>query len=316
MFYVGIDIGGMNIKMGIVDQKGNVLASNAIKTDSQKHYGLICDDMVSNIKYLCGKLNIDFSQLEGIGIGVPGVADSKLGVVTAAANIGWYGVELAKEMTQRTQLVCKVCNDANCAALGELCFGSGQNYSSLVFITLGTGIGSGIIINNTMLEGEGSAGAESGHITIVYNGEQCNCGKKGCWERYASATALMMQTTQAIEANPNSILADLFKKQGKVSGRTAFEASSMGCPIAAKVVDQYIEYIAAGIISIGNILHPQAFIIGGGISHEGETLMVPLKKKVDAYIELSNFYPYMDIVKASLGNTAGMLGAASLIMRK
>ncbi len=315
MIIAGIDIGGMSIKMGLVTEKGEILVSNSIKTEKEKHYSLVCDDMVSNLRFLCSKAGVNMQDLQGIGIGVPGVADSKLGVVTAAANIGWYGVELASEMTKRTNLICKVSNDANCAASGEQMFGSGQSYNNLVFITLGTGVGSGIIIENKLFEGVGSAGAEAGHMVLVYNGEKCNCGKKGCWERYASATALMQQTSNAIEKYPNSYLAQLAQTQGRVSGRTAFEAAEANCPIAKQVVEQYLDYIATGLISLANILHPQAFVIGGGISHEGDNLIKPIQKKVNEYIEVSNFYPYIDVVKASLGNSAGLLGAASLIIR-
>ncbi|MEG1608586.1 MAG: ROK family protein, partial [Clostridia bacterium] len=289
MLYAGIDIGGMNIKMGLVDENGNIVVSNSIKTDCEKSISQIIDDMVSNVKVLCAKIGVEVASLEGIGCGVPGVADSQKGIVTAAANIGWYNVELAKEMTDRLGLPCKIGNDANCAASGEQMFGSAKQYKSVVFITLGTGVGSGIIIDNKLVEGEGSAGAECGHITIVYNGEKCNCGKRGCWERYASATALMQQTARAIEQNPTCFMSELAQKQGKISGRTAFEAAENGDKVAKAVVEQYVEYVAAGIISLGCVLHPQAFIIGGGISHEGDALMIPLKQKVDAYTEVSKF---------------------------
>lgn len=315
MLYAGIDIGGMNIKMGIVDQSGKVLINNSIKTESDKGSIVVIDQMVSNLKFLCDKIKVKLTDLEGIGCGVPGVADSKKGIVTAAANIGWYNVELAKLMTERTGLLTKIANDANCAASGEQIFGEAKRYNNFVFITLGTGIGSGIIIDGKMVEGEGSAGAECGHMTLVYDGIQCNCGRKGCWEKYASATALIHQTDDAIKKHPNSGLAQLYKKQGKISGRTAFEAMENGDEVAKRVVEQYVNYVASGIISLSCILHPQAFIIGGGISHEGEALMKPLKQKVDKYVEVSNNYPYVAVERATLGNGAGLLGAASLLMR-
>lgn len=316
MLYAGIDIGGMNIKMGIVDEHGEIVCSNSIKTELNKTIDRIIDDMVANLKSLCSKANIDMSTLVGIGIGVPGVADSQKGIVTAAANIGWYDVPLSAEIFKRTSLPCIIGNDANCAASGEQMFGEGKAYSSVVFITIGTGIGSGIIIGNQLFEGEGSAGAESGHITIVYGGEKCNCGKRGCWEKYASATALIAQTNAAIAKNPKSGLASVAAKQGKVSGRTAFEAAESGDAVAKAVVEQYVDYVAAGLISLSCVLHPEAFIIGGGVSHEGDALMIPLKKKVNEYITTSKFYPTIEVVKASLGNSAGLIGAASLVMRK
>lgn len=314
MLYAGVDIGGTNIKMGLVNSDGEIVVKSMFKTEAGIGGIEVVGEILKQLQQLTDKLHIRMSDLGGIGIGIPGVADTENGIVVAAANVGWYDVPLAQEVTKRSGLRCVIGNDANCAALGEQRFGGGKEYHDIVFITLGTGVGSGIILNNRIFAGMGSAGAEAGHMTLVYNGEMCNCGKRGCWERYASATALIMQTNDAISRNPDSYLAVLARKQGKVSGRTAFEAAEHGDRVAMQVVDQYIRYIAEGLISLGNILHPQAFVIGGGISHEGEHLMQPLREHLAAYINKSGFRPMIDVVQATLGNSAGTVGAAALVM--
>ncbi|MDE6614381.1 MAG: ROK family protein, partial [Clostridia bacterium] len=208
---------------------------------------------------------------------------------------------------------CKVCNDANCAALGEQRFGSGRNYKNLVFITLGTGVGSGIIIDGKLFEGLGCAGAEAGHMGIqVESDNKCACGNKGCWESYISSSALIAQTEQAVKDNPNSLLAKL-SKDG-ISGKTAFIAAREGDSVAKNVIDRYIGYVAYGIIGLTNILHPQAFVLGGGIANEGAMLILPVKTMLNEYIDNNGFYPYVDVVGARLGNSAGFMGAAALVM--
>lgn len=314
MLYAGVDIGGTNIKMGLVDPQGNTVANSLFKTGAERDYKAVVDDIVANLKILCAKAGMSLSDLGGIGVGIPGIADTDKGVVVAAANVGWYNVALAQEVTRKTGLRCVIGNDANCAALGEQRFGSGKAFQNIVFITLGTGVGSGIVINGKLFAGMGSAGAEAGHMTLVADGEMCNCGKRGCWERYASATALIMQTNDAIERNPDSYLAMLAKRQGKVSGRTAFEAKEHGDRVAMQVCEQYIRYIGEGLISLLNVLHPEAFVIGGGISHEGDVIMAPLNRMVADYIDKSGFKPDVKVVAASLGNSAGTLGAAALVM--
>mgnify|MGYP001025878495 FL=1 len=314
MLYAGVDIGGTNVKLGLVDSDGAIVAKSMFKTDPGLDCFAVVDEILKHLKRLTDSVHTDMRSLGGIGIGIPGVADTERGIVVAAANVGWYNVELARDVERKSGLRCVIGNDANCAALGEQRFGGGKAYRNIVFITLGTGVGSGIVIDGKLFAGMGSAGAEAGHMTLIYEGEMCNCGKRGCWERYASATALIMQTNDAIDRNPDSYLAYLARKQGKVSGRTAFEASEHGDRVAMQVVEQYIRYIAEGLISLGNILHPQAFVIGGGISHEGDKLMRPLCEYVNAYLDKSGFRPAIDVVRATLGNGAGTVGAAALVM--
>lgn len=312
MYYAGVDIGGKNIKMGIVDDFGKAVSSMVYKTERERGYDAILLELIENIKSLCDEAGFDFDELTGIGIGVPGIVNSRAGLVMSCSNLGWKGVDLANDVTNLTGKVCKVCNDANCAALGEQRFGSGRNYKNLVFITLGTGLGSGIIIDGNLFEGLGCAGAEAGHMGIQVEGSACACGNKGCWESFVSAAAFVEQTKEAIAKHPNSLLAKICKDG--VSGKSAFIAARDGDPVAKSVVEKYIGYVTYGMIGLTNILHPQAFVLGGGIANEGAELILPVKKMLNEYIDNNGFYPYVDVVSASLGGNAGYMGAAALVM--
>lgn len=312
MYYAGVDIGGKNTKMGIVDDFGNVLSSMTYKTQMERGYDAILLEMISNIGYMCQEAGFDIKELSGIGIGVPGIVNSRAGLVMSCSNLNWKGVDLAGDVRNLTGKTCKVCNDANCAALGEQRFGSGKNFKNLVFITLGTGVGSGIIIDGKLFEGLGCAGAEAGHMGIQVEGDKCACGNKGCWEEFISAKAFVAQTEEAIEKHKDSLLAKICKDG--VSGKSAFIAAREGDAVAKAVVDKYIKYVVYGIIGLTNILHPQAFVLGGGIANEGAELILPVKRMLNEYIDNNGFYPYVDVVGASLGNDAGYMGAAALVM--
>lgn len=314
MYYIGIDIGGMSVKIGVVSDKGKIKISRSIPTEADSGYEVMVKRMAETIEEICSEINLNTAELKGIGMGIPGTADSKIGMVTVATNIGWRNVPIVAEMRKYFNIPIKINNDANCAALGEQRFGGGAEFDSVIFITLGTGVGSGIIYEGNLIEGVGSAGAESGHMVIQVDGEPCNCGRSGCWESYASATALIKQTKRAMENYPNSLMHDIFRKYGKVSGRTAFLAASEGDIPAKQVVERYIKYIAIGLINLGNIVHPNAFIMGGGISHEGESLIKPLQKYLDNYCYGSGLNPAIKVCQAVLGNDAGIVGAAALVM--
>ncbi|MDE5911857.1 MAG: ROK family protein, partial [Clostridia bacterium] len=185
-------------------------------------------------------------------------------------------------------------------------------FKNLVFITLGTGVGSGIILDGKLFEGLGCAGAEAGHMGIQVDGDKCACGNKGCWEEFISAKAFVEQTRVAIEQNPKSLLAEICKDG--ISGKSAFIAAREGDSVAKNVVEKYIGYLTYGLIGLTNILHPQAFVLGGGIANEGAELILPVKSMLNEYIDNNGFYPYVDVVGASLGNDAGYMGAAALVM--
>ena len=314
MIYAGVDVGGTNIKIGLVDIKGTVFADNFIRTDKSKDYKGILDDIVADIKLLCNEAGVDYHDIGGIGVGVPGVVDSRTGTVSYSANLGWRDVPLVHGLEVASGIRAEAANDANCAAWGEYKFGSCRSMDNVILITLGTGVGSGIIIDGRLFDGVASAGGEAGHMIIVKDGKQCNCGLKGCWECYASASALISQTAEAMKKYPDSILRDIAENEGKISGRTAFIAAEKGDKAGKEVVGNYIDYIATGLINLGNIFHPNAIIIGGGVSNEGAALIEPLEEKVNAGLLASEHNPKVRIIGASLGNKAGLIGAAALVM--
>lgn len=316
--FIGIDIGGTNIKIGLCDSKGNIFAKSFFKTIKERDYSLVLDDIEEHTFKLIKNHNA-LNAIEGIGIGIPGLTDTDNGIVSSATNLGWFNLNLVEEMNRRFSkrlgnIPLKIANDANCAALGEYRFGKDINCSNMILITVGTGIGSGFIIDKKLFVGCGGAGAEAGHITIQTDGELCNCGKKGCWERYASASALVRITEEKISTQPSMIISKLIERSGKPNGRTAFDAMRLGDALGKRIVDEYIGYLSTGIISLINLFHPEVIVIGGGISNEKEYITKPIQKIVDDYIKGSNFYPLVKIKTATLGNDAGLLGAAALNM--
>lgn len=314
MIYAGVDIGGTNIKIGLVDENGNILADNSIKTEKQKDYKGILEDIVADIKLLCEKTGTDYHELAGIGVGIPGVVDSRTGTVSYAANLGWKDVPLVHGLEVVSGKRAAAANDANCAAWGEYKFGASKSMDNVILITLGTGVGSGIIIEGKLFDGVASAGGEAGHMIIVKDGKKCACGLRGCWECYASASALIAQTQEAMDNDPCTVMHDVVKEQGKINGRTAFIGAERGDETAKQVVRNYLEYIVTGLINLGNIFHPNAFIIGGGVSNEGDALIAPLEDMVNSRLLANEHNPKVRVIKASLGNKAGLLGAAALVM--
>ncbi len=314
MVYVGVDVGGMSIKIGLVTKEGKILKSKAFPTEQEKGFKSMFARTADMIKDLLADNGFSLIDLGGIGIGIPGTVDSKLGLIVSAVNIGCKNQDLIKEMSQYFNVPIAVGNDANVAALGEQRFGAGKGHENVVMVTLGTGIGGGIIIDGKLYEGNGGAGGEVGHQIIEIDGEQCNCGRRGCWERYASATGLINQTKYAMAENSNSLMHKIANENGGVDGRTAFLAKDAGDEAGKAVVDKYLHYLAEGLLNLGYILHPEIFIIGGGISHEGKNVMEPLRQKLNDDFDRSGMLPYIEVVQASLGNNAGIIGAAALVM--
>ena len=302
-YYIGIDLGGTNIAGGLVDENGKILKKLSVPTEVERGENAIID----NISDLCGKIcdesNIKLSQVEKIGIGVPGTVDSENGMIMFACNLNFNKVSI-KPIEEKCGVSVKILNDADAAAYGEY-VASGSKADSFICITLGTGIGSGIIINGKIYNGFNGAGGEIGHTTLIKDGVQCSCGRKGCWEKYASATALVSQTKAAIKNNPESIMS----KETVINGQTAFRAADKGDETALKVVEKYIEYVAEGLVNVINIFQPKKIVIGGGISREGE----PFISRVREFVYKYDYNKYLDkteITAAELFNDAGIVGAA------
>lgn len=306
--YIGIDLGGTNIAAGIVDEKGKIIAQGSVPTLSERHYSEIVKDMADLCKKLISDNGFNLNDIKAIGIGSPGSIDNKNGVVVYANNIKMDNAPIAAELKKYIDLPINIENDANAAAYGEYVI-NGGGVDDFVFITLGTGVGGGVIINKKIYRGFNGAGGELGHTTLIHNGELCTCGNKGCWEAYASVTALIRQTKEAIEKNPDSLMAKIASEEGKVSGRTAFEAAKKGDKAAQEVVDKYIAYVADGIMGMINIFQPEKLVIGGGISKEGDYLLKPIIEHVNKY-GYNKYMTKTEISIATLFNDAGIIGAA------
>lgn len=308
MYYIGIDLGGTNIAAGIVDENGRTLVKDSTPTLAQRPNSEVVEDMCSLCERLVKNADIDMDDIGAIGIGCPGTVDTRNAEVVFAANTNMEKLYIGDMIKKRLNKPVYADNDANAAAYGEYII-NGKGAESFVLITLGTGVGGGIIIDKKLYHGFNQAGAELGHITLVSGGEQCSCGKKGCWEAYASVTALIHQTKRAMDEHPESSMNKWVENYGKVSGRTAFECAKQGDAAAKTVVDNYIRYVADGLVSILNIFQPERICVGGGISKEGDYLMDPLKELVYKD-DFNRHMPKTVIETASLFNDAGIIGAA------
>lgn len=315
MYYLGIDLGGTNIVAGVVDEDYKIVAKESCKTNLPRPTDAICDDMAAVTLKALEKAGITLDDISFVGIGAPGAVNSETGVIEFSPNFDAHNWEIAKMMEERLNKKVKVENDANAAAFGEYLAGAAKNTKNAVAITLGTGVGGGIIIDGKIYSGSNFAGAELGHIVIEHNGRQCGCGRKGCWEAYASATGLINMTKEAIE-NPENKDSYLYKSVdgdvSKVSGITAFDAKRHDCPVGKAVVDTYISYLACGIVNVINIFQPDVLCIGGGISNQGDNLLKPLMKLVEAERFTKHNAKQTKVCTALLGNDAGIIGAARL----
>lgn len=306
--YVGIDLGGTNIAAGLVTDEGKIMAKDSTLTMLPRDYTEIVKDMAELVKRLMTDNGLTEKDINGIGIGCPGSIDAKNGEVAFSNNLKMNHAPVAAELKKYFDLPVSMLNDADAAAYGEYMI-NGDNVDSFIFITLGTGVGGGIIINKKVYSGFNGAGGELGHITLVHNGVPCNCGNIGCWEAYASVTALIRQTKEAMEKHPESMMNKIAAEEGKVSGRTAFNAAKAGDEAGKAVVAQYCEYVASGLVSIINIFQPEKLVIGGGISKEGEYLLKPIREYCNAH-EYNKYLKKVSISIATLFNDAGIIGAA------
>ena len=314
MYTIGIDLGGTNIVASVVDDDYNIIGTSKTPTNAPRSADEIFDDIADVCEEAVKAAGLTMEDIDSVGMGTPGTVNQD-GIIEFANNLAFNNVPartmLAKRINKPEEKVF-IENDANCAALGEAYAGCGNGAKDFVAVTLGTGVGSGVIIGGKIVNGVNYAGGECGHMVIVVDVEQCSCGRKGCWEAYASATALIRQTKKAMEEYPDSLMHKLAKEEGKVSGRTAFDAMRLGDIAGIKVVDDYIKYVACGLINIVNALQPEIICIGGGICNEGETLMKPLRRFVQSERYSIHSKIQTKIVKAELGNDAGVIGAALL----
>ena len=309
MVYVGIDLGGTNIAVGLVDEAGKILHKDSVPTLLERGPEPVIKDMANLSLKVVKDAGYTVDDVKAIGVGVPGLADPKTGVVIFCTNLRWHMVPLREIMQKIINKPIFIDNDATVAGLAESVAGVSAGIANSVFLTLGTGVGGGIVINHKIYSGAHGVGSELGHMTVQCEGRKCTCG---CWEQYSSATALIRQGREAVEGHPESLI--LKKVNGdasKIEARTIIDAAREGDPIACQVYDKYIYYLAIGIVAIINAFDPEVIVLGGGVSKAGDFLLEPLRKKVAEYVFYKDL-PYAEIKIATLGNDAGIIGAAML----
>ncbi len=312
MYYLGIDLGGTHIAAGLVTPEGKIIHQGSIMTQREREYPEIIKDMALLSKKLLTEAQIAHTEIKGVGIGSPGIPDNERGLIVYANNLNFKNVPLRAEFQKYLNLPVYIENDANCAALAESIIGAARDAVHSVTITLGTGIGGGIVIERKIYSGFNYSASELGHMVINLQGEACTCGRLGCWEAYASATALIRQTRQAAQNNPHSLLNTLVSGDlGKINAKTVFDAAQKEDSTALAVLQQYQIYLAEGLINIINILQPEVIVIGGGVCAQGEYLLAPVRKMIAVGVYSKDILQ-TEIKVAELGNEAGIVGAAFL----
>ena len=304
MYRIGIDLGGTNIAVGVVNDRYEIVARRSVPTGAERPAEEVIRDMGDAVEEALRQAGLTAVDCASMGVGSPGACDPQTGVVKRAYNLNWFDVPVCRMLHQRFGIPVRLGNDANCAALAEVVAGAAVGCQDMVLITLGTGVGSGIISRGKILSGLRGGAGEAGHMLLVLDGEPCTCGRRGCWEAYASATALIRQTREAAVQNPQSLLAQVPAEQ--INGRTVFDAA------AQRVIDRYCEYIAAGMTDIVNALAPEMILLGGGVSRQGERLLAPIREYIATHCFGQREGAIPVVAAAQLGNDAGIIGAAAL----
>lgn len=317
-YQIGIDLGGTNIAVGVVDQDFKIIGKSSVPTEVNGKDGIatpeqIADRMSGAVEIALEKAGVSIAQVDSVGIGTPGSVDPYRGIVKYANNLPFSQTPLSQLLEERLHKPVYLANDADAAAYGEAMAGASKGFANSVMVTLGTGVGGGVIIDGKLVTGCSFCGGELGHVGMMYNGEPCTCGRRGCIEAYCSATALIRQTKQKMEQCPDSRMWELCEGDiEKAGGKTSFIGMRAGDKAAKEVVDQYISYLGYAVTNYINLLQPEILLIGGGICKEGETLLAPLREIVNREAYCRNPEENTKIAAASLGNDAGIIGAASL----
>ncbi len=317
MYRIGVDLGGTNIAAGLVDDDFNLVAKMSVPTGADRDPAEIIDDMAELCKRLCAANCVEMSEVVSVGIASPGIVESDTGMVRYANNLPFRDFPICSMLSERVGVTdVRAANDANAAAWGEAVAGAAKGSSNSVMITLGTGVGGGVIINNKIYAGFNSAGGELGHTVIEYDGRRCSCGRRGCWEAYSSATALINMTKEKLAEcaadGRKTVMTELVEKKGKVSGLTAFDAMRLGDSAGREVVDTYIGYLSCGLTNMINIFQPEIISLGGGVSNEGQSLIEAVLPTIRKEQYGGGIVAQTEIRIAKLGNDAGIIGAAAL----
>ncbi|MBR6165648.1 MAG: ROK family glucokinase [Clostridia bacterium] len=312
MVRVGIDVGGTGIQVGVLDQKNRILAEESIPTNTSIPFSEQIHQLATCIFTAVASAGVKMDRVESVGAGIPGIANMSTGVIIKCPNMGWYHVPFRGELQKYFQVPILIDNDANVAALAESVAGVSAGTSSSVFITIGTGIGSGIILNGKIWSGFHGIGSELGHVILDLDGVPCSCGNHGCLERYCSATALIRMGREAVQNCPESlILKSVSGNPDRINARTVIDAAREKDPVAVEVYDRYIQYLSQAIANVVNLIDPEIIVLGGGVSKAGDFLLDAIRKTFPKYV-LYDDQPMPDIRLAVLGPEAGIIGAAML----
>ena len=312
-YYAGIDLGGTNIVVGIVDENYNIVAKADTRTNAPRSAEEICKDMAATYEQAVINSGVDKSDICWIGIGAPGVINKELGEVELAENLGFVNAPVQKIMESLVDKPVFLDNDANAAAYGEYVAGAGVGTTNMMAITIGTGVGGGIIINGEIFSGSYYGGAEIGHMVIREGGRRCSCGRPGCMEAYCSANGLKTTTREIMLQHKDSLMWQMCEGDiENVSAKTPFRAAEQGDAAAQMVLDDYFDAFACGVANIINFLQPEIICVGGGVSKEGEKLLAPIRERVMDVVMSRHSKQTTKLVTAKLGNDAGVIGAAFL----
>ena len=311
-YYVGIDVGGTGLKAGIVDEAGEILCKVSCPTLVERGAEPVVNDMAQLALKAIKEANLTLDDIKSVGIGIPGIMDPRTGIVPFCTNLHWHDVPLVAWMQRVIDKPIFVGNDATVAGLAESVSGVSAGVQNSVFVTLGTGVGGGIVLGGKVFSGSNGVGSEIGHMITVAGGEMCTCGNRGCWERYASATAIIRWGVESAKANPDGALAKAVGGDtDRIEAKIVTNLAKAGDPDCMAIFDTYVYHLCVGLVSIINLYDPEVIVLGGGVSAAGEFLLNAVRAKLPEMIFYKTM-PYARIELAVLGNDAGIIGAAML----
>ena len=312
MLYIGIDLGGTGIKAGVVNDKGEILSKASCPTLPERGYEAVIRDMANLAIQVARDSGHEIGDMEAIGVGLPGIMDPRTGRIPFCTNLGWHDVPLVEEMAKYVDVPVFVDNDATVAGLAESVAGVSAGCENSVFVTLGTGVGGGVVLGGKVFSGSHGVATEIGHMITVVDGEPCTCGNRGCFERYASATALIREGRRMCEAKPDTALAKAVGGDlSAINAKHVIDLAKAGDPDCAAIFDRYVEHLAIGLVNIINLYDPEVIVLGGGVSHAGQFLLDAVRAKLPSLVFYKGM-PYARVELAKLTNDAGIIGAAML----
>ncbi len=312
MIYIGIDVGGMSIKAGVVDNQGEILFKHSCPTGVERGYGAVIRDIAELGISAVEKSGHTIAEVKAIGIGIPGIMDQRTGIVPFCTNLAWHDVPIIEEMKKYTSVPVYVDNDATVAGLAESVAGVSAGCENSVFVTLGTGVGGGVVIGGKVFSGSHGVASEIGHMVTVAGGEMCTCGNRGCWERYASATALIREGRKLCQARPDTALLKAVEGDPQaITAKHVIDLAKAGDPDCAALFDRYVYYLCIGLRNLVSLYDPEVIVLGGGVSHAGAFLLDAVREKLPGYVFFKTM-PFARVELAQLTNDAGIIGAAML----